>query len=229
MKKILIVDDTPANLEAAKAYFSQNVDFEFLYATDRKSAEELILTCDALITDAQMPFDDKSETAYQISKEKILTQTPERINEFHLDNVMASNGKLLALEAIIRNKPCVVISHHGTALTVNKIPVMEKDQIEKILKEATGGMGISNVERFAGKDLNYYDDKCIEAGFPLVGEYGSVYSLSLSGVAQLSTDKELREDLSKKDSSGWELAFTKLSEEFKLNEKPNEIPGIKLQ
>ena len=56
MKKILIVEDTQANLDAAKAFFSTISDFEFVFAANRKEAEEFLSSVDAVITDRSMPF-----------------------------------------------------------------------------------------------------------------------------------------------------------------------------
>ena len=50
MKKILFVDNTEANLDVAKAFFSTIKAFEFVYATNRKEVETLLPEVDAVIT-----------------------------------------------------------------------------------------------------------------------------------------------------------------------------------
>lgn len=92
MRKILIVEDTQANLDAAKAFFSTISGFEFVYATNRKEAEEKIKEADAIITDRSMPFDGVPQYN-QIAAE--------------------ANGYLVAANAKKENKPVILLTEHG--------------------------------------------------------------------------------------------------------------------
>ncbi len=108
-KKILVVDDTPANLDAAKAYFANNTDYEFVYATDRKGAEELLPNCDALITDRQIPYQEgeKMEDYKGYYKDK---PTPD---DYKIKQ--EANGYILLAEAVVSDMPVIMFSSHGSS------------------------------------------------------------------------------------------------------------------
>ena len=132
MKKILIVDDTPENLKAAKDFFSQNKEYEFLYAVNRSEAENLLPECDALITDLQMPFDSESK------------------------GINGLNGQLLELEAYHMGKPSIALSQHGDGLLWSS-PTFDK---EKINGWKIYDMSITKyVEKFSGKELEEGEEK----------------------------------------------------------------------
>ncbi len=92
MKKILIVEDTQANLEAAQSFFATIPGYEFLYAVNRKEAEALIQTADAVITDRNMPYEGipKNPNFYQIE-----------------------NGYQIALYSKLLGKPTLMLTEHG--------------------------------------------------------------------------------------------------------------------
>ncbi len=186
MKKILIVDDTPANLEAAKAYFSKNTDFEFAYAADRKSAEELLPGCDILITDREMPYQQgEKREDYKLE------------DKDDYENALKAHGYALLAEGAALEKPSLMVSSHQTLLFMK----LDKLEFAKATVQLLKAHDPYSEESFrAAFKVNFQKD--------FVGEYP---------------------DIDKADPSTWELVFTKLSEEFNLNEKPNEIPGIKLQ
>lgn len=91
MKTILIVEDTQENLEAAKAYFSTIPGFEFVYATNRKEAEEFLPISYAVITDRNMPYEGiPKPDFYEIE-----------------------NGYHIAVSAKVAGKPVIMITEHG--------------------------------------------------------------------------------------------------------------------
>ena len=91
MKKILIVDDIKTNLDVAKLFFSKIPGFEFLFAVNRKEAEELLKISDALITDGSFPYE----------------------NEEDFDGAQGLNGYYLLLLASSQTKPAILLSDHG--------------------------------------------------------------------------------------------------------------------
>lgn len=208
-KKILVVDDTPANLDAAKTYFANNTDYEFVYATNRQEAEKLLPECDAVITDAQMPFNENSKELYfkMASEEKFVQPAI----DLKVGEIMESNGCLLAIEAYLEGKTAIIVSHHGESLTTDYLKADTKIQKIEEFKEKFNGLGLSWFKKLLGNEFEK------PTGNP------SFYSRCLS------SERTVSDELSKANSSGWEFAFTKLCEEFKLNEKPTEIPKIKLQ
>ena len=127
MKKILIVDDTIENLEAAKKFFSQNKEYEFLYATNRSEAEKLLPECDALITDIQMPFNNESK------------------------EVSGLNGKLLEIEAYHMEKPAISLSQHGDGL-IWKSPTFDTTKINGASHYKRWATIL--VEKFIGKEFS---------------------------------------------------------------------------
>jgi len=58
---ILVVEDNQDHLVAAKAFFSTITDFKFVFAPNRKNAEELICTVDGLIISKNILFDENCE------------------------------------------------------------------------------------------------------------------------------------------------------------------------
>ncbi len=208
-KKILVVDDTPANLDAAKAYFANNTDYEFVYATNREEGEKVLPECDALITDAQMPFNENSKALYlrMASEEKFVQPAI----DLKIGEIMESNGCLLAIEAYLEGKTAIIVSHHGKSLTTDYLKADTKIQKIEEYKEKFNGLGLSWFKKFSG---NEFEKPTVNPGF---------YS------RRLSSERTVSDELSKENSSGWEFAFTKLCEEFKLNEQPKEIQKIKLQ
>ncbi len=185
-KTILIVDDTPENIEAAKAYFANNVDFNFVYATDRKTAEELLPTVNALITDRQIPYKEDD--------------TLERYNTFikdkdELENAYISHGYILLAKSAELEIPAIMLSQHGK-LMVMKIKDLERAKI--IASE------IKMIDPYSAEN----DEKGFEMNWNYTVDHFNVL---------------------KSDPKAWELGFTKLSEEFKLDEKPREIKSFPLK
>lgn len=89
MKKILVVDDTLENIEAAKEFFSSIPGFEFVYATNKEDAEVLLPDAYALITDGNFPYFEGDK-------------------EYSPDS-----GYLLGILAKMEGKPVIMITEHG--------------------------------------------------------------------------------------------------------------------
>ncbi|MEJ0002050.1 MAG: hypothetical protein WDN09_02630 [bacterium] len=89
MKTILIVEDTQANLDAAKAFFSTVSDNRFVYAVNRKEAEELMDSVDGVISDRDLPYEERVRT-----------------NELE-------NGYAIIMNAKGKGLPAVLVSEHG--------------------------------------------------------------------------------------------------------------------
>ncbi len=105
MKKILVVDDTQVNLDAAKAFFSTITDFEFVYATNRKDAAGLLEEVDALITDRSLPW---------TQSELFNCKMPKNIDEIFIDIYLQHNGMYLLMKACLLNKPAILATDHGS-------------------------------------------------------------------------------------------------------------------
>lgn len=91
MKKILIIDDTEENLDAAREFFSKITGFEFSFVMNRREAEELLKVSDAVITDGSFPY-----------------ETEKNFNNSH-----GLNGHYVLLLASSQNKPGILLSDHG--------------------------------------------------------------------------------------------------------------------
>jgi hypothetical protein len=104
MKRILIVDDTQANLDAAKAFFSTIPGYEFVYVTNRKDAEACLLEVDALITDRSLPWTDTEQFNCEI---------PSGASKSLFPNYLQSNGHYLLLKSCLVNKPSIMATDHG--------------------------------------------------------------------------------------------------------------------
>lgn len=89
--KVLVIDDKQENLDAAREFFSKIPVFEFLFAMNRKEAEELLKVSDAVITDGSFPY-----------------ETEENFNNSH-----GLNGHYVLLLASSQNKPAILLSDHG--------------------------------------------------------------------------------------------------------------------
>jgi len=109
--KVLVIDDKQENLNAAREFFSKITAFEFLFAMNRKEAEELLKVSDAVITDGSFPC-----------------ETEENFNSSH-----GLNGYYVLLLASSQNKPAVLLSDHGEQFYSNvaKSQEVSKRVIEK--------------------------------------------------------------------------------------------------
>lgn len=120
MKKILIVDDTQANLDAAKAFFSTISGYEFLYATNRKDAERYLEEVYAVITDRQMP--SKAEIEF-------LDCNISEHQSFIAKNVSEANGYHLLYTVYLSGKPVVMATEHSAlAICLSNITVPTEKQ-----------------------------------------------------------------------------------------------------
>lgn len=115
-KTILVVDDTQANIDAAKAYFANNTDFDFVYAMNRKTAEEILPTVDGVITDRSIPFDEN-------------------------DTERQSEGSLLFLLAKAFGKEVVMVTGHGGRLGIGGHVLKDESQSETIYDEVKTSIG----------------------------------------------------------------------------------------
>ncbi len=108
-KKILVVDDSPKNIEVAKAFFGNNSEYEFIYAMDNKTGEELLDGCDAVITDRSMPYKiDEKEEDYQDEA------------QMKYERSISVHGFKLFAAAKAKGLPAVMISSHGPHATLFK-------------------------------------------------------------------------------------------------------------
>ncbi|TSD03201.1 MAG: hypothetical protein Athens071416_262 [Parcubacteria group bacterium Athens0714_16] len=125
-KKVLVVEDTPENIAAAKDFFSQVDGFDFLFAINRKEAESLIHEVDALLTDRSLPF-----------------QREDTINSYRncpsedYGYVLEANGYDLLAQAVAKGIPCLMFSNHGDSNFFITIPFIEKESCKKILNSKT--------------------------------------------------------------------------------------------
>lgn len=120
MKKILIIDDTQANLDAAKLFFSKISSYEFLYATNRKDAEKYLEEAYAVITDRQMPSKANVELLdCDIPEEKMTIAK----------NVSEANGYHLLYTVYLSGKPVVMATEHSAlAICLPNITVPTEKQ-----------------------------------------------------------------------------------------------------
>lgn len=104
--KVLIVEDTQVNLDAAKAFFSTITDYEFVYATNRKDAEKLLEDVYAVITDRSLPsHPDINFLEFNASE----LECPGDAELFP-----QANGNWIANKAFLMKKPCVMATQHGS-------------------------------------------------------------------------------------------------------------------
>lgn len=112
MKKVLIVEDTLVNLEAAKAYFSTIPEYEFIYTTNRKDAQAIIPSVCAVVTDRQIPYiTDETIEAYHesiVNKEKGFYT-----KDFVLRKIQEVHGYALTAIAYALDIPVIMVSEHG--------------------------------------------------------------------------------------------------------------------
>lgn len=98
--KILVVDDSSINLEAAKVFFSKVDGHEFIYAKNRQEAQTLVNDCDGLITDRSMPFKEDGKTC-----------PDDKEGRYGQNSTM--NGEILAVYAEGIGKVVVMVTEHG--------------------------------------------------------------------------------------------------------------------
>lgn len=141
MKKILFIDDTKENLDAAKAFFSTIPGFEFVYATNRQEAEKHLEEVYAVITDRSLPY---SETSL------IGCDFPDNEKEDVEYNYVQTNGYYLLLKALSMGKPAIMASDHG-GMIILEGKLVPSTQIENFSLEAT-------LQRMSVKPT--YEDVC---------------------------------------------------------------------
>jgi hypothetical protein len=127
MKKILVIDDTQANLDTAKAFFSTIPNFEFVYVTDRQEAEKHFEEAYAVITDRSLPYSATSLIGCDFPEEE--TEDVEALT-------IKANGYFLLLKALLLGKPAIMASEHGGLMIMNGTTAPSK-QIENFSLEET--------------------------------------------------------------------------------------------
>ena len=138
MKKILVVDDTPANLDAAKKFFSKKTDFEVIYTTNRKEAEKYLKEVDIVFTDRALPFDEKTVTNFDETG----------IDPDDKEVFMRGNGYYILFEALTNDKKAIMISDHGgTGILIDKQDYL-KDNLEGIKKALNEMSSTPSIETY---------------------------------------------------------------------------------
>jgi len=94
MKTILVIEDTPVNMETAKSFFSSIDGYNFIYAMDRQSGIKLYPTADAVITDRSIP--------------QRYGETPIKRFEW-----CQQRGYYFLAKSFFDKKPCVMITQHS--------------------------------------------------------------------------------------------------------------------
>lgn len=119
-KKILIVEDTSENMNAAKTFFSTVSDFEFVYTDNRKDAqllltekETFLIDIIALITDKSIPYLPKETLEdYRLYNPGLYNLYTD---ESALKEIQKSNGCALMAIAHSKGIPAIMVSEHGSA------------------------------------------------------------------------------------------------------------------
>jgi len=209
-KKILVVDDTPENLDAAKAFFANNSDYEFIYAVNREEGEKLLPNCDALITDRRMPFNDldKGNRKYE-----------------------QMNGEILLFESFVQNKPGILVSAHGSVLEIFQNPLSlgkEKAEAHFVSEKMDIFLPGETFEEFKNQVLSF-TGRPYETGSDSDHDFRTALTSFLHVHAEIKNVPRSIDGLDKTNPTAWELALQKIAEDFSLNEKPTELPKIKIQ
>jgi hypothetical protein len=131
MKKVLIVEDTQENLDAAKAFFKTISGFEFVYATNKEDAVVALAEADALITDRDMPYFDGAKVDY----------SPE-------------NGYMLGILAKMQGKPVIMLSEHGQLLISNvNNTTADFEAVKEVVEKLAQLKGIGPDDRWDNEEL----------------------------------------------------------------------------
>lgn len=186
MKKIIVVDDTPANLDAAKSFFSKIKDVNFVFCINRKEAQNHLVSADGIITDIDMPFLEPK------------------------GHWSAEEGSLLAIYAKSIGKKVVIASEHGSlelGLVDNSHPdfIAATQSITQFLDQefnwdALTEKGIVDLPDFASL--------WVRSKMFVVSKYYIVNGSLSNGLAKDSI-YEIDYDISKTTERAWELAWQK--------------------
>lgn len=125
MKRILIVEDTQENLDAAKAFFKTVSGFDFVYTTNKEDAEAELAKADALITDRNLPYFNGDVEDYTVE-----------------------NGYMLGILAKLQGKPVVMLTEHGQLMVSEVKADHENFKIaEEAVQKLSGLKGVSSLAR----------------------------------------------------------------------------------
>ncbi len=143
MKKILIVDDTQANLDAAKAFFETVSGFEFVFATNKEDAEVALAEVDALITDRDLPYFTGDKQEHDVE-----------------------NGYMLGILAKLQGKPVLMLTEHGQ-LMVSEVNTSHEDFkiAEEAVQKLAGLRGVKSCAKHGeqeGVDVKTYICKLMD-------------------------------------------------------------------
>ena len=187
IKTILIVDDTQENLDAAKAFFDTITDFQFVYATNRKDAENQLDNVDAVITDRRLPANGNVKFLDCEVADKDL---------FLMDSLLEANGYHILYSAYFKNKPTVMISGHGnaTALFLPSVKELTPSQIKYLPEDFS-------LERLL-EDINKGPSTLLYENLHTYGNYGGVKHLGWN------------EHLLKTHQEAWRKALEELKKQF---------------
>lgn len=193
MKKILIVDDTQANLDAAKAFFSTISGYEFIYATNRKDAEVLLPEAYAVITDRSLPSNTDVEF--------LDCEIPE--DKMGLVKVcfVQANGYHIFYSAHLAGKPVVMAMEHGSfGMSLPKIT-----PINELSENQTSDWDFDPKDFSMEKLLLEIDTN------PSLELYDRLWSYGNFGGARHLGWKE---DLLKTNTEAWKMAWEELQKQF---------------
>ncbi len=147
MKKVLVVEDTMENMEAAKAFFSTVEGFEFIFAMDREQAQKLLPEVDVLITDRRIPFNEEIDFP---------GANPPK-DESHNDTEY--NGFFLTASAIYKKLPVIMAAEHG-----NLMLFIPKNQSEEVIEVLGGFLRFletkEEIKKLRWEDQNIFETFC---------------------------------------------------------------------
>lgn len=189
MRKILIIDDTQANLNVAKAFFATIPGFEFVYVTNRAEAEKHLEEAYAVITDRSLPY---SETSL------IGCDFPEDNKSWVERNYIKANGHYLLLKALLSGKPAIMASEHGGLMILNG-SVSPSTRMENFSLEQT-------LQRISTEPI--YKD------IVNLWEYGNFEGTHIVRKKETMIAHGAPKDIVKTEEIAWQMVWEELQKQF---------------
>ncbi len=193
--KVLIVEDTQVNLDAAKAFFSTITDYEFVYATNRKDAEKLLEDVYAVITDRSLP--SNGEVKF------LDCETPNDGKQYFVENIVGANGYHIMYMAHFLGKPVIMASQHGER---GPLGLMRPRIVEVLLERQTTDWSESTLKDFSLEKLLMEVDQSPSADlYHQLWQYGNFGGVNFLG---------WRDGIQKTQEVAWKCTWEKLREQF---------------
>ncbi len=206
--KILIIEDTQANFEVAKSFFSQITEHEFIYAENFIEAMNALADIDAVITDRSMPYCSNIEL-------------PQNWSFSDRSYINGRFGTFIHIKCIELGIPVISIADHGDVMFFEYDVSKWESAVDPALAilnediQCCNEFHKRNDKLFQREELSSLENYCKLIDGLARGEnlHQSFIIRNVATFGDISS-VDVYEGLHKRDSKSWLLSWQKLQQKF---------------